>query len=218
LGGHCGFPISHYLLSVFWEFVMLKLSILLSSVTVVALPLAMASTAMASFSGVGTISGSLISSGANAGDYNYSIDLTNTGTQSIDFLWFAWTPGQDHLYSTPISASAPTGWSTTILPAGGGSGASIQFHSSTMSIAAGSSLDFSFITADSPSLVYSNSSYWFPGKPVGTSVLYNGGAFSTPSDTIVVTPTPEPAASGLLAIGSLVGLTLASRARRRQLV
>lgn len=179
------------------------------------LSLTLAPAAFASFSGSGTISGSAISSGTNAGDYNYTIDLTNTGTQSIDFLWFAWTPGQDYLYSTPVSASAPAGWTTNILPVGGGSGASIQFSSTTMSIASGSSLDFSFISKDTPSMVFSGSSYWFPGKPVGTSVLYNGAAFSTPSDTIVVTPTPEPAALGLLAAGSVAALSVISRAKRR---
>ncbi len=197
---------------------MIKRSGLLAALITGGLALAAAPTAFASFSGSGTISGSLISSGTNAGDYNYTIDLTNTGTQSINFLWFAWTPGQDYLYSTPVAASAPSGWSTNILPAGGGSGASIQFDSSTNSIAAGGSLDFSFITADTPSMVYSQSSHWFPGKPVGTSVLYNAGEFSSPSDTIVITPTPEPAALGLLAVGGVLGLTLASRARRRQLV
>ena len=168
------------------------------------LAMATSSKLMASVSAVGTISDTPITSGTDMGDYNYTIDLTNTGSQSIDFLWFAWTPGQDYLYSTPLSASAPTGWTTNILPVGGGSGASIQFSSTSMSIASGKSLDFSFISADTPSMVYSDSSYWFPGTPVGTSVVYNGAAFSTPSDTIVVTPTPEPASVALLGLAAAV--------------
>ncbi|MGC8559099.1 MAG: hypothetical protein ACP5O1_00285 [Phycisphaerae bacterium] len=176
--------------------------------------MATSSKLMASVSATGTISDTPITSGADMGDYNYTIELTNTGSQSIDFLWFAWTPGQDYLYSTPLSASAPAGWTTNILSVGGGSGASIQFSSTTMSIASGNSLDFSFISADIPSMVYSDSSYWFPGKPVGTSVVYNGAAFSTPSDTIVVTPTPEPASLGLLGLGSAL-LPFVRFARRR---
>lgn len=190
----------------------------LASLAAGLLALAMSPAAFANVAATGTISGSPIATGANTGDYNYTIDLTNTGSQSIDFLWFAWTPGQDYLFSTPVSASAPSGWTTNILPAGGGSGASIQFNSSTMSIASGNSLDFSFITADAPSLVYSQSSHWFPGTPVGTSFVYNAAPFTTPSDMIVVTPTPEPASMGLLAIGAAALFMVTRRTRRPQIM
>src|SRR5262249_39269520 len=57
----------------------------------------------------------------------------------------------------------------------------------------GSSLNFTFTTADSPAAINGNSVF-FPGTPVLTSFVYPQGPFSDAGHQFVVTPaTPTPA-------------------------
>jgi len=127
--------------------------------------------------------------------FNYTITLDNSAasSSSIGTFWFAWTPAGDFLPSSPNLVTAPTGWSDIITHFGIGDGYGIEFvaNAPANALAPGHSLDFNFETLDSPAALAGNSPY-YPTTPVGTSVAYGGGAFSTPSDQFVVQPAPEP--------------------------
>ena len=43
-------------------------------------------------------------------DWDYTIKLTNTGTEDIGTFWYSWVPGQGYLPTQPISMTPPTGW------------------------------------------------------------------------------------------------------------
>ena len=137
----------------------------------------------------------VISSTPDGSNYNYTIQLTNssTSTEGIGVFLYAWAEsGQDYLATKPLSVTAPANWTGTSMGGGSGDGYSIQFVANNTTsdlLPPGSSLSFSFTSADTPSSVYGNSTF-YPGTPVGTSFV-TGTTSST--DTFVVTsPTPTP--------------------------
>ncbi len=133
----------------------------------------------------------VISSAPDGANYEYTIALTNSsqGGTGIGTFWFAWVPGSDYLATNPISVSAPTGWTYTVSHSAPGDGYGIQFaaSSSAYDLQPGSSLNFSFVSADAPASVEGSSAV-YQGVPVGTSTVYQGVALSGATAQLVVTP------------------------------
>lgn len=158
---------------------------------------------------------------SGSGSYNYTITLNNESSSlsPIATFWYSWVPGADFLPTSPTSVQAPTGWTYSIQ---GGpyynygyyypDGYSIEFTTTTSPLAPGSSLNFGFVSKDSP-LALAGDSPWFPGNLVGTSYVFSGVGESGNNSGFLVQSVPEPCLPGLLLVGS-VGL-LASGWRRR---
>lgn len=141
----------------------------------------------------------VISATAAGADTNYTITLSSarSSDSGIGTFWFAWVPGEDFLATSPISVSPPSGWTDNITNMGPGDGFAVQFlaNSPANDVQPGSSLNFSFRSADPPAAVNGNSTF-FPGTPVETSFVYPAGPFSDAGHQFVVTPatgsTPTP--------------------------
>jgi hypothetical protein len=153
--------------------------------------------------------------GGNLFNYTITLDNSAASSSSIGTFWFAWTPTGDYLPSNPSQVAAPTGWTETITHFGAGDGYGIEFiaNSPANAVAPGHTLDFNFETLDTPAELAGNSPF-YPTIPVGTSFVYGGGPFSSPSGEFVVqpAPVPEPSALGLLLLG-LAGLRIAGSRR-----
>jgi hypothetical protein len=140
-----------------------------------------------------------ISSVADGPNFNDTLTLNNSSTSNsgIGTFWYSWVPaGEDFLATSPISVTAPAGWTDTITHIGPTDGYGIQFVASNSAddVQPGSSLTFSFVSADSPASINGNS-VDYPGTPVDTAVVYPGAPFSDAGHQFVVTPatTPTPA-------------------------
>ncbi len=135
----------------------------------------------------------VISDTPDGSNYDYTIDLSNSSASnaSIGTFWYAWIPGQDYLATSPISVSPPAGWTDQITNMGSGDGFAILFISngSSYNVQPGSSLNFSFVSADTPASVNGNSVF-YPNTPVGTSYVYPQGPFSDAGHEFVVKPAP----------------------------
>jgi hypothetical protein len=151
--------------------------------------------ALLALSATGTISSAAV--GAN---FAYTIQLTNNGTVPIQTFWYAWIEFQseDFLATRPVSTPAPNGnWTATVTNNtnnGPGDGYAIEYIASSPStgLQPGQSLDFSFVTADNPTSVNGNNTFYPDKLPVGTSVVYSGMAFSRPMDQFTVEPASPP--------------------------
>ncbi len=137
-------------------------------------------------------------------NFDYTLTLNNNSPPStpIETFWFGWVPGEDFLTTSPISVQPPSGWTDTITGGGLNDGFAIEFVTSTAPLNPGSSLTFQFQTADSPAAVAGDSPF-YPTTPVGTSFVYQGSPFASPSESIVAQPVPEPSALTLLLLGSV---------------
>lgn len=149
--------------------------------------------------------------GSGSGTYTYSLSFANAAgaTSPIGSVWYAWTattPPFFYLPSTPLSASAPVGW-TYFIDAN-----SIQFtaSSSIYDIQAGQSLSgFGYTASFSPSQLASTANS-------GLSVAYSGTIEGSPDfsgHTFTVATVPEPGVLGLLTLGAGF-LAFARRLRR----
>jgi hypothetical protein len=164
----------------------------------------------------------VISSKPDGANFDYTIDLTNSSasTAPIGTFWYAWiaVPFEDFLPTKPISVTAPTGWSAKVTNIGASDGYGIEYtaNSSADAIQPGSSLNFLFTSADKPAAVNGDSPF-YPGTPVGTSVVYQMGAFNTPTDQFVVqaatSSVPEPSSLTLGIFGVFMSIAVL-RARR----
>ncbi len=136
------------------------------------------------------VTSGVLSSTPSGGDYTYTIALTNSSQSDtpIGTFWFAWSPGEDYLATIPLSVLPPAGWTDQIVSGGSGDGYSIEFNASNASndIQPGGSLNFSFLSADTPTSVEGNSQY-YSGVPVGTSSVYPGAAINDGGYPFVVT-------------------------------
>lgn len=150
------------------------------------------------------------------GTFDYTITLNNSASSSagIQTFWYAWTPSGDYLPSSPSLVTPPTGWTDAITHFGAGDGWGIEFSttSAANAVAPGQFLDFNFESIDTPTDLAGNSPF-YPGTPVGRSVVYEGAAFTLPSATIDVQSVPEPTALGLFAVASLVLLLVRLKSR-----
>jgi hypothetical protein len=158
-----------------------------------------------------------ISAVAAGPDFNYTITLDNPISSSgpIGTFWYGWIPGQDYLPTSPISVTPPTGWTDAITHGGPSDGYAIQFIASNSSfdVGVGSTLNFSFLSADSPAALNGNSPF-YPATPVGTSFVYSSTPFSDAGDEFVVQPAPEPSTWAMLAAGTVALLGF----RRRRIL
>ena len=146
---------------------------------------------------------------AAGGDFDYTLTLKNTGTQSLNSFWYGWTTSGNNLPSDPISAANSLGWVSSI------AGNSIQWENSSYnyygytyyygtSLAAGQSATFTFVSASTLSAITQS--------PSGESVAYVGGIDGsqgvTEDSTAVFSTTiaavPEPSSMGVVAAGSLI--------------
>ncbi|MEJ0000750.1 MAG: hypothetical protein WDO13_17225 [Verrucomicrobiota bacterium] len=59
-------------------------------------------------------SGTLTSEALGNGDFDYTIKLTNTGTNNLETFWFSWTPAGDFMPVSPTSVVSPTDWTANI--------------------------------------------------------------------------------------------------------
>jgi len=151
--------------------------------------------------------GGLIASGsatatADGSDFDYSITLTNSSssTVSLGTFWFGWVPGEDFLPHTPISETSPSEWTVNAITHGGSNdGYAIRWEATSPAsdLAPGNSLEFGFKSQDSPT-VLSGDSPFYPGTPIGTSFVYQGGPFSGASDRFIVSFSAVPEPSSLL--------------------
>jgi hypothetical protein len=138
-----------------------------------------------------TIAGSEI---GTSGTYLYTLTLSAlTGSAPIESYWFAWTPGNFFLQSTPTSISGNNGWTGT------GDSGSIKFMGGT-AITPGNTVTFNFDSTITPSQMNAD-----VGPP--DSVVYPGAinfSGSSPNETIGVQSVPEPSVTALLALGAVV--------------
>jgi hypothetical protein len=142
------------------------------------------------------------------GDFDYTLTLKNTGTQSLNSFWYGWTTSGNNLPSDPISAANSLGWVSDI------AGNSIQWENSYnyygytyyygTPLAAGQSATFTFVSGSTLSAITQS--------PSGESVAYVGGIDEsqgvTGDSTAVFSPAlvavPEPTSMSLIAAGSLI--------------
>jgi len=141
----------------------------------------------------------------NTFDYTITLNNSASSTVSISTFWYAWTPSGDYLPSSPSLVTPPSGWSDAITHFGAGDGYGIEFTANTAgnALAPGQFLDFNFETLDTPTDLAGNSPF-YPTTPVGTSVVYQGTAFTVPSLTFGVQSVPEPSVLSLLTVAGLV--------------
>jgi len=140
-----------------------------------------------------------ISDVPNGGVFDYTITLQNTGSTSLNSLWYGWTINGNNLSSVPTSPGNTLGWGNSVL------GNSIEWVNSTgTTLAPGQAGTFTFISTSTPTQI--------TASPSGESVAYvNGIDFSqnfAGSSTQMFSPTlvaaPEPSSVGLLLTGLFV--------------
>jgi len=154
----------------------------------------------------------LTETGANA----YSILLNNTGSTTVGTFWYAWYPDLNYMAVLPTNVKSPSGWTDTITHGGSSDGYGIEWTATAPAndLAAGASLSgFSFDSTLDRGDLTTNNSRFYPNTPVGTSVTYTHGPYSSAGDAFVVTPAPEPSTL-VLAVAGTAAL-LAARARIR---
>jgi hypothetical protein len=140
----------------------------------------------------GQVSGVLSSPGV----YHYTLTISEgLGTTTpIGSIWYAWVPGAFYLPSVPTSASAPSGWTASIVAN------SIQFSANSPSsdIAPGTSKTFDYFAPFSPAQLAA-------APNSGVSFAYAGAVdASSPSELFTVQLVPEPSIAALGLIGLFV--------------
>jgi hypothetical protein len=138
-------------------------------------------------------SGTIGNSGS--GPYVYSLTFSDAAgaTSPVGSVWYSWIPGQFYLPGVPTGATAPVGWTATVLSD------SVQFvaNSPANDITAGQSLSgFSYQATFSPAQLAA-------APNSGVSVAYSGGFFSDVGNTFTVQPVPEPSEQMLLLLGAI---------------
>lgn len=170
-----------------------------------AIVLLAAGSALAALSASATISTS-----QSSGPFNYTINLTNTGTVPISTFWFAWTPPgapveYSLLPSVPSAVTAPANWLDPVIgPPTNFPGYSIEYYDSTggtNAIQPGNSAQFGFTSNDSPTSLQANQ---FGFIPILTSTIYGGFPLVGADNvfTVNVTAAPEPSSILLVGIGA----------------
>lgn len=161
--------------------------------------------------------GVITQTGTTGSDFNYSVTLTDSGSDSIGTFWYSWIPGQDYMASSPVApVASPAGWSAIITHGGASDGYAIQWIADSVAseISPGGELTFSFVSPDDFAAITGTSPY-YAGAPVGTSFVYSGGPFSGSSDRFIVSA-PEPGCISLLAFSAMGILNRRLRREPRQ--
>jgi hypothetical protein len=149
--------------------------------------------------------------------WDYTITLTNTsgpGGDNIETFWYAWLPGFDFMHDSPTSVTPPSNWTDAIthFPDIAANGYAIMFVTTTAPLAPGASLEFSFVSPDTPAQLAGNAPF-VANTPVGTSVVYAGAAFQSDSADLVVASVPEPSTLSLGILGILSSLAYCGKRR-----
>jgi hypothetical protein len=180
----------------------------MSCVAVAALMASMAGTTFAAE----TESSNISSTSLGAGEFQYTINLTNTSTDSspIGTFWFAWVPGSDFMQVKPTSPTEPSGWAANPTGSNNGSdGNAIQWVAGAGdALTPGQTGHFTFDSTETLAQLLGPSPY-SNNPPETTSFIYTGAPFSDAG--VEFTVVPEPATLGLLALS---GGTLLLRRRR----
>jgi hypothetical protein len=137
------------------------------------------------------------------GNFDYTIVLKNTGTQSLNSFWYGWTTSGNNLPSDPTAAANSLGWTGNDLDSN-----SIQYQNTGgtgMSLAAGQSATFTFDSTSTLAQITAGES----GASVAFTtdgIQFNQGVAG--QSTGVFSPTiasvPEPSSMALMAGGLLV--------------
>jgi hypothetical protein len=144
-------------------------------------------------------SGSISGSGSGPYIYNLIFSDSASATSPVGSIWYGWIPGQFFLPGTPTSASAPFGWTASVVAN------SIQFtaSSSIYDITPGQSLPgFSYQASFSPSALAA-------APNSGESDAYVGG-IETDAGKIFTVTVPEPSSMALFSMSAL-GLAVLRR-------
>jgi hypothetical protein len=161
-----------------------------------------------------TASATISSTPLGGGEFQYNMNLTDTGTTNIGTFWFSWIPGVDYMEAKPTSITFPAGWSDNITGSDNASdGNAIQYLAGASSaITPGNSGAFSFDSTETLSQLLGNSSYGNKAEET-TSFIYSQGPFSDGGFQFTVNAAvPEPSTIGLLTAGA-VGLLMRRRKR-----
>jgi hypothetical protein len=146
---------------------------------------------------------SLVAQKIAPGDYKYTITLKDTGTTTIGTFWFSWVPGEDFMPVSPLSVTAPAGWTDTVTHNPGSTdGYAIQWVASSSSeLQPGQSKVFHFRSSATPKEMFGKSKF-YPTTLVTTSFVYEIAPFTSPgygpfhsSSNKVIPPAPAPGAS-----------------------
>jgi hypothetical protein len=143
-------------------------------------------------------------SGSGSGPYTYNLTFSDSAsaTSPIGSVWYGWIPFAFYLLGTPTSASAPAGWTHSIVAN------SIEFVASSPAndIPIGGTLSgFGYTATFSPATL--------AGTPnSGLSDAYAGGIESDAGNvfTVQAVVVPEPSTLTLLVCGA-IGLCLVGR-------
>jgi hypothetical protein len=139
----------------------------------------------------GTLSVSAVQN--SPGTFQYTVNLTDTGTTTIGTFWFAWddVPDQDFMSSQPTVTGSPAGWTafvTSHFYQGVGTGYGIEWIASSPSArinAGASSSAFTFTSTETPTQMAAVSPFDHTFQST-SSFVYQGSAFATPGGNIVV--------------------------------
>jgi hypothetical protein len=179
----------------------------LRSARTLSLLIAIVASAAIAHAGPLSASATISADQVSPGVYDYSIDLTNTGTTTIGTFWFSWVPGNGFLSVTPSSVWSPSNWTDT--QTNGGAAILWTADSASDYLQPGWSLSgFGFESTETPAELLLDFTGSGPGAgdPVLTSTIYIGAPFSSDPTIFAVTETPEPGTLLLM----LSGLGLAA--------
>ena len=142
-----------------------------------------------------TASAQISSTPMAGGVFHYTVTLNNVGTTGdspIGTFWFGWVPGEDFMAVKPTEIVTPAGWEAHITNAGTSDGFAIQWvaSKSTVAVAPGASLSFSFDSTATPAEM-DGDSIFYPSTRVETAFVYSGAPFSDAGFEVAVQGTSQ---------------------------
>jgi hypothetical protein len=164
-----------------------------------------------------TMSSALLS----PGNWQYNLQLDDTGTTDLGTFWFSWVPGEDFMPTSPASVTSAAGWNETVTSGGAGDGYAIQWVAGGgFALTPGESVaGFSFDSATSPTTM-AGASPFHSSEQILTSFVYIGAPLTDPGFQFQVTQvaaaTPEPATAALAFVCGGI-LIVMQRIRRKRL-
>ena len=115
------------------------------------------------------------------GTFQYTIVLTNTGTNNLGTFWYAWLPGEDFMPVSPTAIVSPAGWTAKITGGNPNNGFAIQWvataSASPAPLAPSAALSFGFTSTASPETIAGDSPF-YATTLIDTSMVYGGAPFA----------------------------------------